>query len=74
VSVFPRVEGLYHYMTVKGADLDDCVIVELDGEPSGEVDFDADQGAMLVIPRAIVGCGPVDDRVMARVKDASGAH
>src|SRR5438067_3670542 len=29
VSVFPRVEGLRHYMTVKGVDLDECVIVEL---------------------------------------------
>lgn len=56
VSVFPRVEGLYHYMEVKEADLDDCLIIELDGEPSGDVDFDADQGAMLVIPTAIVAC------------------
>jgi hypothetical protein len=56
VSVFPRVEGLYHYMEANDADLEDCVIVELDGEPSGDVDFDADQGAMLVIPTAIVAC------------------
>lgn len=56
VSVFPRVEGLYHYMEAKEAELDDCLVVELDGEPSGDVDFDADQGAMLVIPTAIVAC------------------
>lgn len=56
VSVFPRVEGLYHYMEAKEADLDDCVIVELEGDPSGDVDFDADLGAKLVIPTAIVGC------------------
>lgn len=56
VSVFPRAEGLYHYMESKAVDLEGCLIVELDGEPSGDVDFDADQGAMLVIPTAILAC------------------
>jgi DnaJ-class molecular chaperone len=61
VSVFPRLQGLYHYMEAKGADLEDCLIVELDGEPSGDLDFDADQGAMLVIPTKIVACCQADD-------------
>jgi hypothetical protein len=56
VSVFPRLEGLYHYMEAKAVNLDDCLIVELDGKPSQDVDFDADQGAMLVIPTAILAC------------------
>src|SRR5437588_5323906 len=55
VSVFPTLEGLYHYMIVTEADFDDCVILELDAEPADDVDFDADQGAMLVIPNAIRG-------------------
>ena len=62
VSVFPRVEGLCHYMEAKAVDLEDCLIVELEGEPSGEVDFDADQGAMLVIPSAIIACRRVEVR------------
>jgi hypothetical protein len=68
VSVYPRLEGLYHYMLDKGADLDDCVIVELEAEASGDVDFDADQGALLVIPTAILDCARVDPDLMRRVK------
>lgn len=61
VSVFPRLEGLYRYMEAKDADLEDCVIIELDGEPSGDIDFDADQGAMLVIPTTILACRRASD-------------
>jgi hypothetical protein len=43
-------------MEAKAVNLDDCLIVELDGKPSQDVDFDADQGAMLVIPTAILAC------------------
>jgi hypothetical protein len=67
VSVFPTLEGLYHYMLHKDADLDECTIVELDAKPAADVDFDADQGAMLVIPTSIVRCGPVDRDLMGRV-------
>jgi hypothetical protein len=68
VSVFPTVEGLYHYMLDSGADLDDCVVLELDAKPSGDVDFDADQGAMLVIPREILSCEPVDPTLARDVR------
>jgi hypothetical protein len=68
VSVFPRVEGLYHYMMMKDADLDGCLIVELEGDPAHEVDFDADQGAVLVIPTEIVGCLRVDDELAQRIR------
>jgi RecJ-like exonuclease len=68
VSVFGKLEGLYHYMLDKGADLDDCVIVESESERSGDVDFDADQGAILVIPTAILGCSRVDRDLMHRVE------
>jgi|GEM_PF-4621198 len=67
VSVFPALEGLYHYMIVNDADLDDCVVVELEADPAADVDFDADQGAMLVIPTAVVGCAGVDRSLAERV-------
>ena len=72
VSVFPTLEGLYHYMITHDADLEQCVVVELDAEPAPEVDFDADQGALLAIPTAIRDCTPVDrglaDRIRARTR------
>jgi hypothetical protein len=69
VSVFPRLEGLYRYMLIKDADLDDCVIVELEAEPADDVDFDADQGAMLVVPRSIVACADVDRELVDRIAE-----
>jgi RecJ-like exonuclease len=72
VSVFPTLEGLYHYMLVNDADFEDCVIVELDGHPSEDVDFDADQGAMLVIPSDILGCGGVDEELAADIRSRTG--
>lgn len=69
VSVFPALEGLYHYMLVEEADLANCVIVELEAELAQDVDFDADQGAMLVIPSRILGCAGVDDRLVQSVRD-----
>jgi len=70
VSVYPTREGLYHYLMASGADLDDCVIVELEGDRAEDVDFDADQGAMLVIPTRITGCDAVDRDLAERVKHA----
>lgn len=52
VSVFPTVEGLYHYLLTTEAELVG-MLVELEADPSDDVDFDADQGAVLVIPRAV---------------------
>lgn len=68
VSVFPTVEGLYHYMLVKDADLAECVIVELEAEPAEDVDFDGDQGAMLVIPTEVLGCAGVDRRLATEIQ------
>jgi hypothetical protein len=41
-------------MRRRGAEIDDACLVALEGEPSPDEDFDADEGAMLVIPHAIV--------------------
>ena len=70
-SVFPTLEGLYHYMMVKDADLAECTIVELGADPSDDVDFDADQGAMLVIPIEILGCERVDRQLIERIERQS---
>jgi hypothetical protein len=68
VSVFPTIEGLYHYMLDRGADFDGCTIVELEATEAEDVDFDADQGAMLVIPTAVINCAPVDPALAERVR------
>jgi hypothetical protein len=56
VSVFPALEGLYLYLARRETDLENSVLVELDGERSPDLDFDADEGALLVIPTAILRC------------------
>jgi hypothetical protein len=72
VSTFPRLEGLYHYMLVNGADLDHCVIVALEAGGAADVDFDADEGAVLVIPTKIRECVPVDSVLFDRVRERAG--
>ncbi len=60
VSVFPTVEGLYRYMLANGTKFEDCIVVELEGNVSPDVDFDSDQGAILVIPNQICSCRAAD--------------
>ena len=60
ISVFPTTEGLYRYMLKRGANLEGSVLVELEGEPTGDDDFDADEGALLIRPRRIVGVRELD--------------
>ena len=54
VSVFPDVDGLYRYMRRREADIDGSLLVELEGEPAEDEDFDADEGALLIRPTRIV--------------------
>lgn len=54
VSVFPDREGLYRYMRGRDADIEGSLLVELEGEPSEDEDFDADEGALLIRPTRIV--------------------
>jgi hypothetical protein len=51
--VFPEEDGLYRYMLRRDADIENALLVELEGEPSGDEDFDADEGALLIRPRRI---------------------
>jgi hypothetical protein len=66
--VFPDEEGLYRYMLERGADFEGCVVVELEGSESEDEDFDADEGALLVIPTRIVDARPVDDDRLRKAK------
>ncbi len=54
VSVFPDEDGLYRYMLGRGAEIDGAVLVELEGTPAEDEDFDADEGAVLIHPTEIV--------------------
>ena len=59
VSAFPKAEGLYRYVMTTDADTVGT-LVELEAELAEEVDFDADQGVILVIPTAIVHTRPME--------------
>jgi hypothetical protein len=72
VSVFPKLEGLYHYMLARDADIDGCVVLQLEAEPADDVDFDADEGALLVIPNAILDCADADRELLERVRASGG--
>ncbi len=54
VSVFPDEEGLYRYMRRRDFDFAGAKLVELEGRPADDDDFDADEGALLVFPERIV--------------------
>ena len=60
ISVFPRLEGLLRYMEQREADTSGQVVVELEGVHSPDEDFDADEGALLVIPTRIVRAEPLE--------------
>lgn len=66
--MFPDEDGLYRYMVDRGADFEDCVVVELEGHESEDEDFDADEGALLVIPTRIVDTRPVDKDRLSEAK------
>jgi hypothetical protein len=70
--VLPTVEGLYHYMLDRDADLAGCVILALEADRAPDEDFDADEGAILVLPRAILACEPVDRRLADEIKRRTG--
>jgi hypothetical protein len=69
VSVFPEEDGLYRYMLGRDADLEGSVLVELEGTETGDEDFDADEGALLVKPERIVDVRDPDSARMKRLGD-----
>jgi hypothetical protein len=48
------------------------VVVELEARAADEVDFDADQGAMLVIPTAVLACHRVDRELAEQIERRTG--
>jgi hypothetical protein len=73
VSVFPDPDGLYRYMLRRDSDMDGSLLVGLEGNESDDVDFDADEGALLVFPTRIVEVRDVDrDRVNDLKEDLAG--
>lgn len=70
VSAFPTAEALYHYLLATGAELVG-MLVELEAEPSDDVDFDADQGGILVIPTAIVATRPMQPEAIETIRSLS---
>jgi RecJ-like exonuclease len=72
VSVFPEEEGLYRYMVERDAELEDCVVIELEGEPSDDEDFDADEGALLVKPTRICDVRGIDQEMVSMIRRQRG--
>jgi len=72
VSVFPDADGLYRYMIRRDTDLSDSVLVELEGRESDDVDFDADEGALLVFPTRIIHVAQIDDDRIAELGEELG--
>jgi hypothetical protein len=70
ISVFPTAEGLYHYLIATEAELVG-VLVELEAEPADDVDFDADQGAILVIPTEIRHTRPIEPEAIETIRSLS---
>lgn len=68
VSVFRSADGLYRYMIDRGADMAGSMVVELEGTESDDVDFDADQGALLLFPTHIVQTTKLDARRIEELK------
>jgi RecJ-like exonuclease len=55
IASFPTLPGLRRYLADRDADLRGYVFVELEGELSPDRDLDADEGAILVLARRVVG-------------------
>jgi hypothetical protein len=61
VSACRSVRELARYMEQSAGDLRGTVIIELDGDVSDDEDFDADAGALLILPEQIISVTPVAD-------------
>jgi len=59
VSVFPTIEGLRRYLAERDAEPCGHGIVVLAGEITGDVDLDADAGAVLIHPTDVLGWDPL---------------
>jgi hypothetical protein len=65
MSVFPSFEGLCRYIAERDADTAGFIAIELEGDLTGDVDLDADAGALLIRPTRVVGALPFDHTMTA---------
>jgi DnaJ-class molecular chaperone len=54
ISVLPEEDGLYRYMAARDGNVADAKLLVLEGESTGDTDFDADEGAVLIRPTRVV--------------------
>lgn len=67
LSAFPTAEALYHYLLVREADLVGT-LVELEADLSDDVDFDADEGAVLVLATSIESLRQIEPDAIASIR------
>ena len=67
VSAFPTEAGLYRYLAEERADLSGDVLLEFEGDLTGDVDLDAERGAVLARPTRIVATREFDHDIVARM-------
>ena len=65
MSVFPSFEGLCRYIAERDADTAGFIAIELEGDLTGDVDLDADAGALLIRPTRVVGALPFEHAMTA---------
>lgn len=70
LRAFPTVEALYHYLVVREASLVGT-LVELEAELADDVDFHADEGAILVQPSAIENTRPIEPDALNTIRSLS---
>jgi hypothetical protein len=73
IAVFPARAGLYRYLAERDADVDDRVLVELEGELSGDAELDADAGALLLHPTRVVAVRPFDTDLVGAIRERLAA-
>jgi hypothetical protein len=69
IAVFPAREGLYRYLAEKNANVEERMVVELEGRLSEERDLDADAGALLLLAESIVEAVPLDTGLIAAIRE-----
>src|SRR5690606_2540990 len=67
VSVCRDEDALVDYLAHTGADMDDAVLIELEGDWSDDEGHDAQIGEELILPTRIVSVRPVTDEFIERV-------
>jgi hypothetical protein len=70
LTAFPTAEALYHYLLATEASLVGT-LVELEAELADDLDFSADQGAILVIPTAIENTRTVEPDALDTIRSLS---